>query len=93
MGEAGMADPGMSDPGMADPGMGDPGANAPGVDEPGMSDGEAPAPPAEDPGIPKRFDDRFRNARALRKAVEAAFAGVDFAELEKAWRETTLKVK
>ena len=37
---------------------------------------------------------RFTSSReALTKAVDAAFAGVDMAELEAAWRETMRKVK
>ena len=90
MGDPGMGDPGMGDPGMGDPGMGDPGMGDPGMGDPGMDD---PAPEGgDDPGIPTVFSRMFSSGRALKVALEEAFKGVDFAELEAAWKAYTLKV-
>jgi hypothetical protein len=95
MGEPGSDDPGMDDPGMSDPGMDDPGMSDPGMDDPGMSDPGMGEPPPDAGGIPipssfSRFGD---DSAALRKAVDEAFKDIDFEELEKAWKESTLKVK
>jgi hypothetical protein len=104
--DPGDDDPGMDDPpsapgddpGMGDPGMTDPGMDDPGMDEPGM-DGEPPSPPGggdggeDDPGIPRVFRSFMGSSRALRVAIEEAFKGVDYDELEAAWRGSTLKVK
>jgi hypothetical protein len=94
MGEPGSDDPGMDDPGMSDPGMDDPGMSDPGMDDPGMGDPGMGDP--SDPGaiaIPPSFSRFGDDSAALRKAVEEAFKDVDFDELEKAWKESTLKVK
>ena len=69
-----------------EPGMGgdDPGM---GGDDPG---GEGDEPPEGFIPPPSRF--RGGSGEALKKAVEEAFKGVDFAELETAWRDTMKKV-
>ncbi len=100
MDDPGMGDggtnPGMDDPGMdGDPGMGDGGMGDGGMGDGGMGDGSGDGTPPDQPPenfIPKSFS-RFSNSeRALRRAVEEAFKGVDFAELEKAWKDYTLRV-
>jgi hypothetical protein len=75
-----------SEPSMGEPGMG----------EPGM--GEPPAPPAppdnpEDTmGIPQ-FSSRFMSEdSALESALQKAFAGIDWAEFEDAWKSSIRKV-
>jgi hypothetical protein len=86
----GMDDPGMGEPGPADPGMGEPGMGEPGA--PGM-DPDAPAEPGEEEmGIPAFFSRYMSSERALKLAVEAAFKGVDFDELEAAWKAYIAKV-
>jgi hypothetical protein len=63
--------------------------------EPGMDGGGAPPEtpnPEEAMGIAETRSKYSSSARALRKAVEEAFRGVDFDELEKAWKESILKV-
>ncbi|MFO0932576.1 MAG: hypothetical protein U1E39_07690 [Planctomycetota bacterium] len=81
--------PGSGDPSPDEPGMGD----GPGMGEPGMGD----APSGDEPNPFEGFtmpSSRYRSsADALKKAVDTAFAGVDMAELEAAWRETMRKVK
>ncbi|HVG94459.1 MAG TPA: hypothetical protein VND21_08435 [Planctomycetota bacterium] len=102
MGDAPPAPPGGPDaPGMGDapapPGGGDApgmGGDAPGMgdDKPGPDDGE---PDEEGPGIPMLpmlLEGRFGGSKALEKAVEEAFKGVDMKELEEAWRSTMKKV-
>ena len=102
--EPGMGDePAMGDEPPAppdapeEPGMGD---TEPGMDggEPGMG-GDAPGMDGGEPGSeepPEAFlppPSRFRGSgEALKKAVDEAFKGVDFAELEAAWRDTMKKV-
>lgn len=83
-------------PGGPAPDDGGPPADPPGGDEPP----KPPTPPGgddDDGGLEGGFvmpSGRFRSsAEALNKAVDAAFAGVDFAELEAAWRDTMKKVK
>ena len=82
--DPGMADPGMSEPGMTDPGMADPSG-------PGMGDGP---PDGGDPTliIPMRVRSGLGGDAALEKALKAAFAGVDWAEFEAAWRQSMSKV-
>ena len=68
----------------------------PGMGEPGM--GESPGGGAGDESDPFAAftmpSSRYRSSQeALKKAVDAAFAGVDMAELETAWRETMRRVK
>ena len=49
----------------------------------------------EGPGIPMLpmlLEGRFGGSKALEKAVEEAFKGVDMKELEEAWRSTMKKV-
>jgi hypothetical protein len=70
---------------MGEPAMGEPGMSEPGVDAPG-------APTGDDPGIPAVLSRMMSSERALKAAVEAAFKGVDFDELEAAWKAYTLKV-
>ncbi len=70
-------------------------------DEPGMGS-EPPAPPApsspEDGGDPSegsvpQFLSRYQNSeRALQKAIDVAFAGVDYDELEAAWKASILRI-
>ncbi len=76
--------PGATPPTDGEPGMGEPGPDdgEPGEDAPELPEGFIPPPP------------RFRGGggAALKKAVEEAFKGVDFAELETAWRETMKKI-
>lgn len=78
---------GPTAPGMdgGEPGMG--------TDDPGMG-GDAPGGDGEDPtGGFIMPPSRFRGSgEALKKAVEEAFKGVDFAELETAWRDTMKKI-
>jgi len=62
----------MGEPGKGDPGMGD--------------DPEPPDTPNE-AGVPMTRRRGFGSDLALEKALKAAFAGVDFAELEAAWRD------
>jgi hypothetical protein len=84
--EPGPDAPGGNGPAPEGPGMGEPGMGEP---DPGMGD---PAPEGgDDPGIPAVFT-RFSSGRALKIALEEAFKGVDFAELETAWKAYTLKV-
>jgi hypothetical protein len=105
-GEPGMGDaptPGTGEPGMGEtpPGMGDtppppaPGmgdAPPPGMDEPGMG--------GDDPGDEEPPESRIAitifgaegSRKALKKAVEEAFRGVDFDELEAAWVKEILKI-
>ena len=90
MGEPGMGEPGMGEPGMGEPGMGEPGRGGPGMGDPGTD--EPGAPTGEDPGIPMVESRMTSSQRALKAAVEAAFQGVDFDELEAAWKSFTLKV-
>ena len=94
-------------PGMGDaPPMGEPTPGGPGMGDgpsPGMGDGPTPGmgdgPPADggdepDPsalGIPMGPRRGFGSDRALEAALKAAFQGVDFAELEAAWRESMSK--
>jgi len=91
--EPGMGDAPPSD-GPEEPGMGDPEPGMDGGDEPGMGDGEPGSDPEDPTGgfimPPSRF--RGGSGEALKKAVEEAFKGVDFAELETAWRDTMKKV-
>ena len=61
----------------------------------GWDPGGAPARGPEggdNPGIPAFFSRFMSSERALKAAVEAAFKGVDFDELEEAWKAYTLKV-
>jgi hypothetical protein len=91
------ADPDAPDDGDDgdDGGMDEP--DPPPAGEPGM--GDEPGPGEDPPVDPEAFIPEFISSRfsssekALRKAVEEAFKGVDMEELEKAWRESTLKVK
>ena len=99
------AEPAMGDgdkpapPAPVDPAMGD-GKPAP---DPGMADPSGPgmgdAPPdggdtGGDPTLvmPMRIRAGLGGAAALEKALKAAFAGVDWAEFEAAWRESMSKV-
>ncbi len=85
-------DPGMDTPGMGDdPGMGDPGMGDPGMGDPGMGD-DPSGGDSDDPGIPQRFMKYESSKRALRKSIQAAFQGVDFDELETAWKSSILKI-
>ena len=86
----GMDDPGM-DPGDERAGDGRRRTAAPGMDEPGMD--EPPVEPDPESVVPKFFSRFNSSEKALKKAVDEAFKGVDMVELEKAWRESTLKVK
>jgi hypothetical protein len=93
--EPGMDDPEgdepePDEPGMDEPGMDDPGMGEPGMDEPGMGEGDGEDPEAF---MPRAFSRYTSPEKALRKAVDEAFKGVDMDELEKAWKESTLKVK
>ena len=57
--------------------------------------GEPKGPPTdenEDPMIAMRGPSYMSSQRALRKAVEEAFKGVNFTELETAWKTTMMKV-
>ena len=97
--EPGMDEPGMDEGGMDEGGMDDPGMDEPGMDDPGMGDDPKPPPPSGPPpdgeGAPAiaRFLSRYANSgKALRAAVEAAFKGVDFEELEKAWSSSIAKL-
>ena len=87
MGEPAPGDPDPSEPGMEDPGMGEPG-----MTDPGMGDPSGGEPSTDDPGIPLVFSAMFSSDRALKAAVAAAFQGIDFDELEAAWKAYTLKV-
>jgi hypothetical protein len=96
----GKDDPGMDEPGMDEPGMGEPGMDEPGMGEPGMDGPPAPEPPTppggdddDAPTIPQFFS-RFwdRDGKALKAAVTAAFAGVDFDDLESAWKKEINKI-
>jgi hypothetical protein len=55
-----------------------------------------PTPPADqaadDPGIPVVLRKEIENRKALDKALEAAFTGVDFDELEGAWLDAMRKL-
>ena len=101
MGEPGMGEPGMSEPGMSEPGMGEPGMDEPGMGEPGMSEpgmGDPAQPPApggedEEPAIPMAVSRIQSSVKALKEAVTMAFAGVNFQELEAAWKDSILKLK
>jgi hypothetical protein len=72
-----MGEGGMDEPGMGEPGMGEP-----------DSDGDSP-----EGYMPRAFSRYTSPEKALRKAVEEAFKGVDMDELEKEWKASTLKVK
>jgi hypothetical protein len=80
-------DPAPTTPGTGEPdGKGEPG----GMGEPG---GEEPPPPDDEAAtfsIPRFMGES--DDKALEKALDAAFSGVDFAELEKAWADSILKV-
>ena len=58
-----------------------------------MGEPQPPSAPGDEgePGVPQ-FKGR-ESAKALEKAVDAAFAGVDFADLERAWAKEILKIK
>jgi hypothetical protein len=74
----------------------------PGDDEPKPpGDGDEPPSPDDEPPPPPDNPEDFsgfapqqmrEDQKALRKALDAAFQGIDFAELEKAWAECILKV-
>jgi hypothetical protein len=68
----------MDDPGMGEPGMGDP--PPPGEEEP---------PEAR---IVIGLFGRESSRKALKKAVDEAFRGVDLEELEAAWVKEILKI-
>jgi hypothetical protein len=76
------------DPGMADPGMADP--SGPGMGDTPPDGGDAGGDPTMQ--IPMRFRRNLGGDAALEKALKAAFAGVDWAEFEAAWRESMSKV-
>jgi hypothetical protein len=56
--------------------------------------GDEPPPPPDNPEDFQGFapQQMREDVSALRRALEKAFEGVDFAELEEAWRESILKV-
>jgi hypothetical protein len=56
---------------------------------PGEGDGGSPE---DGPGIPQVPSWFSSPERALKKAVEDAFRGVDFAELEAAWKNAMVRV-
>jgi hypothetical protein len=74
------------------------GGDAPGMgDDPGMG-GDSPPPPSgapsDDDGMIVYARSKYSSSeRALRKALDAAFKGVNWDELEAAWKESILKVK
>lgn len=94
-GSAGPEDPSKPDDGEpGEPGKdGEPGEDGePGGDDPDGGDTDTDDEPEEiDPGFQPE-PGGFASDDALKKAVDAAFKGVDFAELEKAWKEAILKV-
>ena len=56
--------------------------------------GPGEPPPGDDdaPVIPQFISRFMSSTKALKKAVETAFAGVDFDELEVAWKESISKI-
>lgn len=98
MKRAGQGDPEKpagpgDDPKPGEPGKdGEPGEDGEPGDEGDPDDGDTDEPAEEvDPGFqPEPVG--FATPDALRLAIDAAFKGVNFQELEKAWKEATLKV-
>ena len=83
------------EPGMDEPSMGDtPPPDATPPTPPGMDGGPTEPPPdgGGEPAIARFFSRYESSGRALRSAVDAAFKGIDFAELETAWKAAILKV-